>query len=145
MQKLLSLIRSHLFISAFVSLALGDRSKKKIIATIYIKECSAYLLFWEFYGFRSYFEFIFIYSMRRCSEFIPLHVAVHFSKNHLLKDCIFSIAYFFLLCHRLLLLSRFSRVRLCATPQTAAHQTPQSLGFSRQEHWSGLPFPSTLT
>ena len=48
MQKLLSLIRSHLFISAFVSLALGDRSKKKIIATIYIKECSAYLLFWEF-------------------------------------------------------------------------------------------------
>ena len=41
-----------------------------------------------------------------------------------------------------LLLSRFSRVRLCATPQTAAHQAPPSLGFSRQEHWSGLPFPS---
>ena len=38
--------------------------------------------------------------------------------------------------------SRFSRVRLCATPQTAAHQAPPSLGFSRQEHWSGLPFPS---
>ena len=38
----------------------------------------------------------------------------------------------------LLLLSRFSRVRLCATPQTAAHQPPPSLGFSRQEHWSGL-------
>ena len=34
----------------------------------------------------------------------------------------------------LLLLSRFSRVRLCATPQTAAHQAPPSLGFSRQEH-----------
>ena len=42
----------------------------------------------------------------------------------------------------LLLLSRFSRVRLYATPQTAAHQAPPSLGFSRQEHWSGLPFPS---
>ena len=42
----------------------------------------------------------------------------------------------------LLLLSRFSRVRLCATPQMAAHQAPPSLGFSRQEHWSGLPFPS---
>ena len=41
-----------------------------------------------------------------------------------------------------LLLSRFSRVRLCATPQTAAHQAPPSLGFSRQEHWSGLPLPS---
>ena len=44
----------------------------------------------------------------------------------------------------LLLLSRFSHVRLCATPETAAHQTPPSLGFSRQEHWSGLPFPSPM-
>ena len=44
----------------------------------------------------------------------------------------------------LLLLSRFSRVRLCATPQTEAHQAPPSLRFSRQEHWSGLPFPSPM-
>ena len=44
----------------------------------------------------------------------------------------------------LLLLSRFSRVRLCATPQTAAHQAPPSLGFSRQEHWGGLPFPPPM-
>ena len=44
----------------------------------------------------------------------------------------------------LLLLSRFSRVRPCATPETAAHQAPSSLGFSRQEHWSGLPFPSPM-
>ena len=36
----------------------------------------------------------------------------------------------------LLLLSCFSRVRLCATPQTAAHQAPLPSGFSRQEHWS---------
>ena len=42
----------------------------------------------------------------------------------------------------LLLLSRFSRVQLCATPYTVAHEAPPSLGFSRQEHWSGLPFPS---
>ena len=42
----------------------------------------------------------------------------------------------------LLLLSHFSRVRLCVTPWMAAHQAPPSLGFSRQEHWSGLPFPS---
>ena len=33
----------------------------------------------------------------------------------------------------LLLLSRFSRVRLCATPETAAHQAPPSMGFSRQK------------
>ena len=44
----------------------------------------------------------------------------------------------------LLLLSHFSRVRLCATPQTADHQAPPSLGFSRQEYWSGLPFPSPM-
>ena len=44
----------------------------------------------------------------------------------------------------LLLLSCFSRVRLCATPETAAHQAPLSLGFSRQEQWSGLPFPSPV-
>ena len=44
----------------------------------------------------------------------------------------------------LLLLSHFSRVRLCATPKAAAHQAPSSLGFSRQEHWSGLPFPSPM-
>ena len=44
----------------------------------------------------------------------------------------------------LLLLSRFSCVRLCATPETVAHQAPPSLGFSRQEHWSGLPFPSLM-
>ena len=44
----------------------------------------------------------------------------------------------------LLLLSHFSRVQLCATPETAAQQAPLSLGFSRQEHWSGLPFPSPV-
>ena len=34
------------------------------------------------------------------------------------------------------------RVRLFATPWTIAYQAPQSLEFSRQEYWSGLPFPS---
>ena len=38
------------------------------------------------------------------------------------------------------MLSHFSRVQLCVTPQRAAHQAPSSLGFSRQEYWSGLPF-----
>ena len=44
----------------------------------------------------------------------------------------------------LLLLGRFSRVQLCATPQAAAHQAPPSLRLPRQEHWSGLPFPLLL-
>ena len=44
----------------------------------------------------------------------------------------------------LLLLSCFSCVQLCATPWTAAYQASLSMGFSRQEHWSGLPFPSPM-
>ena len=44
--------------------------------------------------------------------------------------------------HSMLLLSRFSRVQLCATPQMAAHQAPPSMGFSRQEYWSEVPLPS---
>ena len=36
-----------------------------------------------------------------------------------------------------------SRVQLVATPWDVAHQAPLSMGFSRQEYWSGLPFPFT--
>ena len=42
-------------------------------------------------------------------------------------------------CHAVL--SLFSRVRLCAAPWTIAHQVPLSMGFSKQECWSGLPCP----
>ena len=38
--------------------------------------------------------------------------------------------------------SRFGHVRLSATPWTVAHQAPLSVEFSRQEYWSGLPFPT---
>ena len=38
----------------------------------------------------------------------------------------------------------FSLVRLVATPGTAAHQAPPSMGFSRQESWSGVPLPSPI-
>ena len=68
--------------------------------------------------------------------------------------CMGVCAYIWYLCkyHReiphngilLLLLSHFSHVRLCATPETAAHQALPSLGFSRKEHWSGWPFPSPM-
>ena len=44
----------------------------------------------------------------------------------------------------ILVLSRFSHVRLFATPWTAAYQASPSMGFSRQEHWNGLPFPSPM-
>ena len=39
----------------------------------------------------------------------------------------------------------FSRVRLLATPWTAAHQAPPSMGFSRQAYWSEVPLPSSTT
>ena len=41
-----------------------------------------------------------------------------------------------------LLPSHFSHVQLCATPWTAAYQAPPSMGFFRQQYWSGVPLPS---
>ena len=38
-----------------------------------------------------------------------------------------------------------SRVRLLATPRTAAYQAPPSIGFSRQQYWSGVPLPSPIS
>ena len=49
-------------------------------------------------------------------------------------------------CHFLLQcvkVKSLSRVRLLATPWTAAYQPPPSIGFSRQEYWSGVPLPSS--
>ena len=66
---------------------------------------------------------------------------------HSIGQCRMDLQTFSLTCwlnFLLLLLSHFSRVRLCANPETAAYQAPLSLGFSRQEHWSGLPFPSPM-
>ena len=40
------------------------------------------------------------------------------------------------------MISHFSCVQLCLTLWTVAQQAPLSMGFSRQEYWSGLPFPS---
>ena len=56
----------------------------------------------------------------------------------------YSLIWLFIAAAAKLLLSHFSRVRLCVTPHMAAHQAPLSRGFSRQEHWSGLPFPSAM-
>ena len=61
--------------------------------------------------------------------------------NYDLQNPLHGLIYKILL---LLLLSHISRVQLCATPEMAAHQAPLSQGFSRQEHLSGLPFPSPM-
>ena len=55
----------------------------------------------------------------------PLLATGFFTAELLLRGCV----------------SHFNCVQLFATPWTEAHQTPLSMGFSRQEHWSGLPFP----
>ena len=65
---------------------------------------------------------------------------ISFSKRQL--EIALKIHFLFYLTH--LLLSHFSHVWLCGTPEMTAHQAPPSLGFSRQEHWSGLPFPSPM-
>ena len=55
---------------------------------------------------------------------------------------LFTLNTTYMLLLLLLLLSRFSRVQLRATPWTAAYQAPPSMGFSRQEDWSGVPLLS---
>ena len=55
--------------------------------------------------------------------------------------------YNFLRLYSIIAATAAKSLQSCPTlcnPMTAAHQAPRSLGFSRQEHWSGLPFPSPM-
>ena len=75
---------------------------------------------------------------------VPLIKLKHF---YITKNLFaFTFIFFFLFCTssilRACMQSCFSHVRICATLWTAAHQAPPSIGVSRQEYWSGLPFPS---
>ena len=91
----------------------------------------------------SYLLEIFFWHIIFSEEFYKLLVKGPNKCCNKVRPVLTSFLIVYALTPMLLLLSRFSRVRLCATPQTAAHQAP-SLGFSRQEHWSGLPFPSPM-
>ena len=54
----------------------------------------------------------------------------------------FIICNFFVFTYKAMILAQsLSLAQLFATPWTIARQVPLSMGFSRQEHWSGLPFP----
>ena len=66
-----------------------------------------------------------------------VHQSVVFCYGSLISTHLLYGKYVFHAC----MLSCFSRVRLFATPWTVAHQAPLSRGFSRQDHWSGLPCP----
>ena len=103
-QKLLSLIRSHLFIFVFVSITIEDRSKKILLwymSKSVLSMFSPGSCIESGLTFRSliHFEFIFVYGIWECSNFILSHVAVQFSQHHLLKRL------FFLLCTMWSLLS----------------------------------------
>ena len=58
----------------------------------------------------------------------------------LLTPLLYALAQTLYMC--VCILSHSSRVQLFATAWTVVHQAPLSMGFSRQEYWSGLPFPS---
>ena len=68
---------------------------------------------------------------------IPLLLQTSFWGNQNMYSTSSSCSYKY--TFMLLLLSPFSHVRLLATPWTVAHQAPRSMGFSRQEYWTGLP------
>ena len=99
-QKLLSLIRSNLFIFAFISFALGDGSKK---ISLQLMSKSVLLMFSSRNFMESglsfkpliHFELIFVYGVTYFLNFILLHVAVHFSPDHLLRRLYF-LYYIFL-------------------------------------------------
>ena len=98
-QKLLSFIRSHLFIFVLISIFLGGGLK--MILLLFMSKSvlpmfSSKSFIVSSLTFRSliHFEFIFVYGVRECSNLILLHVAVQFSQHHLLKrlsflHCIF--------------------------------------------------------
>ena len=86
MQKLLSLSRSHLFIFAFISIILGDGSKKMLLWFMsegVLPMCSSRYFILSGRTFRSliHFELIFVYGVRECSSFILSHVALLFSQR----------------------------------------------------------------
>ena len=93
-QKLLSLLGSHLFIFVFISIMLGDRSKKillRFMSESVLPMFSSRSFIVSGLTLRSliHFELIFVYGVRECSNFILLHVAVQLSHHHLLKRLTF--------------------------------------------------------
>ena len=89
-QKLLSLIRFHLFIFAFISFALEDRFKRKLLqfmskGVLLMFSSRSFVVYSLTFRSLIHFEFIFVYGVRKCSNFIVLYATVQFSQHHLLK------------------------------------------------------------
>ena len=86
MQKLVSLIRSHLFIFAFISIALGDWRKKTLVPFM-SENVLPMISSRSFMGscLKSLSRFLFVLGVRVCSNFTDLHADVQLSQHHLLK------------------------------------------------------------
>ena len=93
LQKLLSFIRSHLFIFVCISITLGGGSKKILCdlcqSVLPMFSSKSFIVSSLTFRSLSHFELIFVYGVRECSNFILLHVAVHFSQHQLLKRLYF--------------------------------------------------------
>ena len=94
-EKLLSLVRSHLFVFGFISIALGDSPKETMVVQFMSENVLPMIYFRSFmvsclmFKSLSHFEFIFVYDVRVYSNFIDLRAAVQFSQHNLLKRLVF--------------------------------------------------------
>ena len=105
LQKLLSFLRSHLFIFYFISITLGGWSKKILLwcmSKSVLPMFSSKRFIVSGLTFRSliHFEFIFVYGVRKCPNFILLHVVSSFPSTTYWRGCLFSTIYSCLLCQR---------------------------------------------
>ena len=90
MQKLLSLIRSHLFIFVFISITLGEESKRILLQFMWksglpVFASRRFIVSGLTFKSLIHFAFIFVHGVREYYNFILFHVAVQFSQHHLLK------------------------------------------------------------
>ena len=89
--QLLSLVRPYLFVFGSVSIIEGGSEDLAVIYVSVLPVFSSTHFIVSGLTFRSliHFEFIFVYSVRKCSNFMFLHIAVQFSQHHLLNSCFF--------------------------------------------------------
>uniref|UniRef100_A0A8D1SZF0 Uncharacterized protein n=1 Tax=Sus scrofa TaxID=9823 RepID=A0A8D1SZF0_PIG len=93
-QKLLSLIKSHLFIFIFTVITLRGGSEKMLLSFMLgnvwpVFSSKSFIVSGLISRSLIHFEFIFVYGVRECSNFILFHVAVQFSQHHLLNKLSF--------------------------------------------------------
>ena len=107
MQKLVSLIRSYLFIFLFYFYCLGRRTLKTLVQfmsenILPLLSSRGVMMSWFMLNILSHFAFIFAYGVTLCSNFTDLHAAVQFPSATWWSGCLFPILYFCLPCQRLI-------------------------------------------